>query len=41
MHRLQRNLPKFDLLTTEKKQDEFKEIIAALRRGEVPEVKDE
>lgn len=31
-------LPKFDLLTTEERRREFESIIAALKRGEIPEV---
>jgi hypothetical protein len=38
--RLQGKLPKFDVLTLPERQDELKQIIAALRRGEVPDVSD-
>lgn len=34
-------LPKFDLLTTEERRREFESIIAALKRGEIPEVSDD
>jgi hypothetical protein len=32
---------RFDSLILKRRQEEFKEIIAALRRGEVPDVKDD
>jgi hypothetical protein len=38
LEQLRRALPKFDSLKLEKDRDELKAIIAALRRGEVPEV---
>jgi hypothetical protein len=41
LDRLRRKLWKFDSLVRKKRQDEFKGIIEALRRGEVPDVKDD
>ena len=38
---LRAKLPKFDSLILEERRTEFAEIIAALRRGEVPDVKDD
>jgi hypothetical protein len=38
LERIRRGLPKFDLLTQTKDRDELKAIIAALRRGEFPEI---
>ena len=38
LERLRWMLPKFDSLKLESDRDELREIIAALRRGEVPEV---
>jgi len=38
LERIRWELPRFDSLATEKDRDELKAIIAALRRGEVPEV---
>jgi hypothetical protein len=39
--RLQGKLPKFDVLALPERRDELKQIIAALRRGEVPDVADD
>jgi hypothetical protein len=41
LDRLRTKLSKFDSLTRKKRQDELKDIIAALRRGEVSDVDDE
>jgi hypothetical protein len=38
LDKLRGTLPKFDSLILEENRREFEEIIAALRRGEVPEV---
>ncbi len=38
LERIRWELPKFDSLTQEKDKDELKALIAALRRGELPEV---
>jgi hypothetical protein len=38
---LRSKLTKFDSLTLEERRKEFEEIIAALRRGEIPDVKPE
>ncbi len=41
LDRLRAKLVKFDSLMLEERRTEFAEIIAALRRGEVPDVKDD
>ena len=41
LERLRAKLVKFDSLMLEERRTEFAEIIAALRRGEVPDVKDD
>jgi hypothetical protein len=38
LERIRGELPKFDSLTQEKDKDELRALIAALRRGEVPEL---
>lgn len=38
---LRHKMHKFDLLPTEKRRKEFEGIIAALKRGEIPDVSDE
>jgi hypothetical protein len=35
---IRRKLPKFDMLTSDQQRREFESIIAALKRGEIPEV---
>lgn len=41
LDQLRAKLPKFDSLMLEERRNEFVEIIAALRRGEVPDVKND
>jgi hypothetical protein len=41
LDRLRGRLQKFDTFALPEWENEFKEIIAALRRGEIPEVKDD
>jgi hypothetical protein len=41
LDRLRRKLEKFDSLGLEERRNEFINIIAALRRGDVPEVKED
>lgn len=41
LDRLRRRLHKFDSLTLPEREREFREIIASLRRGEIPDVKDD
>ena len=41
LEKLRQKLPKFDLLVVTERRNELAEIIAALRRGEIPNVKSE
>lgn len=41
LDRLRKKLYKFDSLARKSRKEEFKEVIAALRRGEIPDVDDQ